>query len=880
MNSSHTANNPKRPSLSIPLRIESPVPLGPACQPVTVGVPLPKGALNDPGSLRLADETGRALPVQTEVLARWSDGSIRWLLVDFLLDESLAGSSSHVLRLEETGQPAEASVSMEIREGEHAVLVDTGKVAFQLDREGFEFLRDVRPNDLQFPSDWLIRTCLLDGRGRPSCPVIEAIGVETRGPVRSTLCLEGSFPTRQNPRFRARLSFFEGTGLVRLRLTIHNPNRARHRGGLWDLGDPGSFFFDFLSLDLNATFEPEEILWKADVEKPLGPAPGGTLEIYQDSSGGENWKSRNHVNRYGNVPCHFRGYRVRTAEGEQEGFRATPVVALRTHRAGLTVAVPEFWQQFPKSLHADHRGLGVGLFPHAWSDPFELQGGEQKTHTVWLCFDPTGQEAGGVLDWVHRPARVLSTPAWYAGSGALPQLLPAEEDPDDRLCTLLDGALRGPKSLPAGREAIDEYGWRNFGEVYADHENAYYKGTPPVISHYNNQFDVVYGAILQQMRTGDTAWSELFDPLARHVTDIDVYHTHQDRAAYNGGLFWLTDHYLSAETCTHRTYSRTNRPASGAPYGGGPGCEHNYATGLLHYYYLTGDRDALAAVFSLADWVLAMDDGANTVFGLLDDGPTGLASATDTPDYHGPGRGCGNSIHALLDGWLAGRRRQYLDKAEALIRRTIHPLDDVASRNLLDVEAHWSYTIYLAALARYLEVKIEQGDVDFMYAYGRAALLHYARWMLENERPYFDHPEDLEYPTEAWAAQEFRKANALRLAARHADEPLRSELLERGGELADRAWSDLLRFESRWAARAVAILTVEGMRDAYWRATSDPPAPPPAEAHDFGTPEEFIPQRTRVLTALTTKRGLARALGRLIWPKNWSGLLSRISERI
>ena len=47
-----------------------------------------------------------------------------------------------------------------------------------------------------------------------------------------------------------------------------------------------------------------------------------------------------------------------------------------------------------------------------------------------------------------------------------------------------------------------------------------------------------------------------------------------------------------------------------------------------------------------------MDDDTGTLFALLDDGPTGLASSTAQEDYHGPGRGCGNSVNALLDGWL------------------------------------------------------------------------------------------------------------------------------------------------------------------------------------------------------------------------------------
>jgi hypothetical protein len=175
-----------------------------------------------------------------------------------------------------------------------------------------------------------------------------------------------------------------------------------------------------------------------------------------------------------------------------------------------------------------------------------------------------------------------------------------------------------------------------------------------------------------------------------------------------------------------------------------------------------------------------------------------------------------------------------------------------------------------------LEVKIEQGELDFMFAYARSALLNYARWMLDNERPYFDHPEDLEYPTEAWAAQEFRKANVLRLASAYADEPLKTRLFHRGGELADRAWSDLLGFDTRTASRAMAVLMIEGTRDAYFRVKAPLAAPCPTEDYDFGKPEMFVPQRKRVLAQLKTAGGAARAICRLSNPTKWKTLVCNL----
>ena len=353
------------------------------------------------------------------------------------------------------------------------------------------------------------------------------------------------------------------------------------------------------------------------------------------------------------------------------------------------------------------------------------------------------------------------------------------------------------------------------------------------------------------------AWFDLFDPLARHVSDIDIYHTQWDRAAYNGGLFWHTDHYSDAGTCTHRTYTSQNAKP-GQDYGGGPSDEHNYTTGLLHHYYLTGNSESRAAVISLADWVINIDDGSQTVFGLFDDGPTGLASATASPDFHGPGRGAGNSVNALLDGWLLTSERRYLDYAEILIQRVVHPEEDIDELDLLDAESRWSYTVFLSALARYLDVKHEAEQQDDSYHFAAASLAHFGRWMLHNERPYFDHPEQLEFPTETWAAQDLRKANVLRLAAKYCNAEERVAMLKRGNELADRAWSDLERFESRYVSRSLAIAMSEGARDCWLRQQSfeDSVA---TERQVWKPKQKFVPQKDRVKQQLKSPGELAKA---------------------
>ena len=461
-------------------------------------------------------------------------------------------------------------------------------------------------------------------------------------------------------------------------------------------------------------------------------------------------------------------------------------------------------------------------------------------------------------------------PEWYAESQAISYLTPQAHDANRDCLALIDTAIAGPNSFFARREISDEYGWRHFGDLYADHEAVGHQGPSPLISHYNNQYDAIYGMLIQYLRGGDGRWFHLMRDLARHVIDIDIYHTQDDRPDYNGGLFWHTDHYVDAATASHRSYSRANRDThGGSRYGGGPSNEHNYTTGLLYYYFMTGDTAARDAVRSLADWVINMDQGWRALLGWLDRRPTGLASTTASRHYHGPGRGAGNSINALLDAFLLTREGRYLATAEALIRRCIHPADDIPARNLPDVEHRWSYTVFLQALGKYLDVKIEHNALDFMYGYGRESLLHYARWMLEHEVPYATVLDRVELPTETWPAQDIRKTHVFDVAAKHADEPLRTACRQKAEYFFQACIRDLRSFDTCTLTRPLVILIANAFRHTYFQLHPEEHAPRPDRPYDYGQPQPFTPQLAELyqvkerLSALSqTVKDLGRRLVR------------------
>src|SRR5262249_13389949 len=67
----------------MPLLLEMNSP-GSSVPPGKVGLPLMRGPLQYPEVIELGDEKGRQTACQTEALARWSDGSVRWMLLDFV----------------------------------------------------------------------------------------------------------------------------------------------------------------------------------------------------------------------------------------------------------------------------------------------------------------------------------------------------------------------------------------------------------------------------------------------------------------------------------------------------------------------------------------------------------------------------------------------------------------------------------------------------------------------------------------------------------------------------------------------------------------------------------------------------------------------------
>ena len=839
--------------------------------PVRLGVPCPRGRYFSKDAFVIESSKGESKPVQGGAIALWPDGSAKWLLVDFFADVSADGLETVILRREASvGKDSPQAAGIMVRDFQDSFTVDTGAATFSIPKSTATPFHAVAVKDRTILSKGASNLVLSLPENKRATAVVDDAQWCEKGPVRSTFLRNGRFIDAKNEtlcRFSLYQTFFYGTTICGLDCVIHNPHAALHPGGMWDLGDPGSLFFNEWSLELTVDGAFDHVEWRDEWRSESSRSSEEEWVLYQDSSGLANWNSVNHIDKNRQSTVSFPGYRIYAGTDDldviREGGQATPYLKLCAASGWIAGAVRDFWQNFPISIEAKGERFKIGIFPDRPDRLHELQGGEKKRHTLFLEFGHS--DSPTTLPQMQAPLNIFPSPEWTESTRAIPWFTAFEDEPSYR--DYIANIINGPKSFFEKRNVIDEYGWRDFGDLYADHEAVNHQVPHAFVAHYNNQYDFIYGGIVRFLRSGKSEWLVLAGDLARHVMDIDIYHTDEDKAAFNHGQFWHTDHYKEARTCTHRGFSRLNRGGN-KDYGGGPSNENDYASGLLYYYYLTGDPLAKEAVLELADWVIGMDDGSRTVFALFDDGPTGLASQTVDTAYHKPGRGAGNSINTLMDAFQLTRTHHYLEKAESLIKRCIHPHDDIVALNLDDPEYRWSYLVFLQVMGKYLELKIECQALDAAYYYARDSLLHYARWMAAHETPYKEVLHKVDLPTETWPAQDIRKNHVFHLAAKYAHPDERPLFQEKAVHYFQRCLSDLLEFDTAYLTRPMVLLAVYGYIHAYFQANPSETVPYRDHAIDFGAPVAFVPQKTRFrLTFVDNLRQSMKAAKQLIQPK-------------
>ena len=161
-------------------------------EPVRIGAPFPQGLLIEPTDLTVIDSSGEPVAHQTSVLGRWSDGSVKWILIDFQV--SLGAHIRETWFLQDLKSPVAPPMGiLSVLDTEEEVAIDSGPAQFAIEKAGNALVSRVGVNGKDFLDEPGIAVLLTDEFGQRCEGVIDDVRIEDAGPVRATLAVSGGF---------------------------------------------------------------------------------------------------------------------------------------------------------------------------------------------------------------------------------------------------------------------------------------------------------------------------------------------------------------------------------------------------------------------------------------------------------------------------------------------------------------------------------------------------------------------------------------------------------------------------------------------------------------------------------------------------------------
>jgi hypothetical protein len=519
--------------------------------PVTCGVPLPAGKVTRLNQIALRDPSGKLVPTQAAVLNRWQDGSLRWVLLDFMAQ---AGAQPEPWRVEFGSRPKTAPAPAQpvrVRRSGNTVRIGTGPIGIVMGEERSQLIeRVVFPGSREpiagpLTGEIVAQRARRDVRYRPR---VEKRVVTAAGPLRATVEATGQLVNPDDSRdslgrFVFRLNAYAGQPFVRAFFRIFNDTRD-------------TLHIKRFGLALAA--RAGRAVWSGDAR---ALEPGEEVAIEQTASDAFS-----------------------VAQGKQavgSGTHSQGWVAAAGERATVVVAVRHFWQLFPKGLRVDGEGVKADLFARTDQVPYyEPVPGEAKRHELLLAFlppDAKQSDAAGIVKAFVRPPRLFSS-RWFCASGGLGYAAPHTEV---EFAGLHDYQVKthgevGPTVL-GGTPGI-----RNFPDA------GNYQRNPE--AWRNNYYDIMQGTLGEYLIGGDPRWFDRGEDQCLHCMDVDTCHGRPDHPNWRGVL------YGPGVNHTTSWWSAMLR-----------------IEGLSTYYRLTGDPDALEAFLGAADFVARERAGIGSV---------------------------------------------------------------------------------------------------------------------------------------------------------------------------------------------------------------------------------------------------------------------------
>ncbi|HSB15320.1 MAG TPA: hypothetical protein VLE22_12745 [Bryobacteraceae bacterium] len=542
--------------------------------PVTAGVPFPEGALGSDENLRVLDQAGRELPLQSRMQARWKDGSVKWVLLDF----QGRPDTAYTLEYGSDVRRRQGLSRLSVKDEPEQVEVVTGPLRIRVSKQKYgvpgSVWFDTSGNGRFEPNEAILAPGTLELRDASgalfsSFAPPEEVVVEESGPVRAVVRVSGGHYAedgRRLFRFITRLHAYAGLPFVRVEHTFENDSSAAE-------------FTSIRSLVLRL---------------PLTPAGAGKIEGQLGGTGAAL-----------TAPVHLAQHRddwYDISQGRRlaDGRRSAGLARWSDGSRSVQLAMRDFWQNYPKDLTVSANGFELGICPPLAANEYDdakgtmdehrlyyyLQGGVykfrqgvSKTHDLWLSFGRAAEAQAPPTS----PLRTVAPAAWYEAGKAFGEISVPKQNGilaryDEAFARSFDGYL-------GNRETNREYGMLNFGDWWGER----------VINWGNSEYDTQHAFFLQFVRTGDWRPFLAGEEMEWHNRDVDTIHHHSDKSRVGGVYLHCVGH-------TGDYYSTSPFEGKGITRGGTI-ISHTFIEGHLDYYFLTGDRRSLDTAMRIADRV-------------------------------------------------------------------------------------------------------------------------------------------------------------------------------------------------------------------------------------------------------------------------------------
>ena len=579
--------------------------------PVRGGVPLPRGALTACSAASLRTETGAEVPCRARPIARWYDGSIKWLLVDTQVDVPPGGAAR--LWLAPNAEPAARKQPLRVSDDADGISVDCGPARFVFSKKGFG-LPAAAWADLD--GDGVAETQVA---GRPGEFVCE-VEHHAPGPPQEENWLRNA---AGGPRERFTAA---AAGDYRAELESVNDLRAVVKLSGWLVNDRGRRLIQYVvrahvcagrpELRVFVTFvyagNPKRDFIRAmyiDFPRVAGGAAAwafGGAERHEgrlDASDSVSLFEIGPDKIYHLAPyTQGKGVAYSVTQGGKEvakGKHAAGWARIADERNSMQLAVRNFAQMHPKELKATREAMTFYIWPESGDKVLDLRrrsdeidnvyhydlslwpyGGEgvAVTHEIMLRVGPPAEDtAADMTAALNAPLLLECTPAYYASTNAFGPFAVADPAAYPHFEALQNVIVEW---IRANQRAFHWDGMIDYGDTffhgYGTRSHYGYvckKGwcSRGYVGWLCNDGTLTNSLFIQYLRTGDYQTFLTAEAMARHVMDVDTCHYCAEKPGYVGG--------------GHRHDQQH--------WGNGVRGYGTATHGSIDYYLLTGDERAL-----------------------------------------------------------------------------------------------------------------------------------------------------------------------------------------------------------------------------------------------------------------------------------------------